>query len=129
MTGRHLLPLAGIAAIIAGVALMGARPTSRATAPCKVDGTGLFVAPDRSDGCTPGEWITDPDLSTAHVCHKGYNPRPPESVTGPLKTQTMNLYGVPASDSASVESDHLYPVWLGGATSIRNLWPEPNYPQ
>lgn len=87
-----------------------------------------MVKPDGSAGCTPGEWITDPDTSRAHVCAAGYNPRPPESVTRRFKDGGLRLYGLPVSAARTMESDHRFPVWLGGATTRRNLWPEPNYP-
>lgn len=96
------------------------------TSTCLLQGTGLGSAPDRSPACTPGAWVADPDLSTAHVCRTGYNRRPPLRRTAALKRQALALYGLP-SRTTGRESDHLYPVWAGGASVIRNLWPEPNY--
>lgn len=103
------------------------RHRSSPTGRCTFQGHGLEVAPDRRARCTPGQWIADPNLSAAHVCSKRYNPRPPESVTQPLKYATLSLYGLPESFGARSEADHLYPLWLGGATTRRNIWPERDY--
>jgi hypothetical protein len=107
-------------------------------AQCKFVGSGIAEAPDRR--CTPGVWISDrailktsaaseydPNVSDAHVCSHGYNPRPGVSVSGPLKDQALKEYGLPHSAGAGREADHLYPRWLGGATTLANFWPEPNY--
>jgi hypothetical protein len=105
---------------------------------CHVRGSGIYVEPDRR--CTPGMWISDPgikktpaasefdpNVSLGHVCSKGYNPRPGTSVSGPLKDEADREYGLPTSANSSVEADHYYPRWLGGATNIENFWPERNY--
>lgn len=122
--------------------------THTATAPapatasrgCRIHGTSVAVAPTRTSGCTPGMWISDPaikstpaaaqydpDTSFAHVCTKGYNPRPGIDISGAIKRQALSSYGMPATDAAQVEADHLYPRWLGGASVIQNIWPEQNY--
>lgn len=88
-------------------------------------GKGLYVAPDRS--CTPGEWVSDPDISRAHVCSGSYNPRPGVDVSGPLKRKALAEYGLPVSMSSRVEADHYFPRWLGGATTLKNFWPELNF--
>lgn len=108
------------------------------TVRCKFVGSGIAAAPDRK--CTPGMWISDraiestpaaseydPDVSDAHVCSHGYNPRPGVNVSGPLKDQALKKYGLARSAGAHREADHLYPRWLGGATTLANFWPEPNY--
>lgn len=95
---------------------------------CHFHGSGLTVTPDRRKGCTPGQWINDPDLSAAHVCDDGsYNPRPGTSVTEPLKHATERLYGETSVIDRTIEADHYFPLWLGGATTLANFWPEPNY--
>lgn len=67
-------------------------------------------------------------MSRAHVCARSYNPRPGVDVSGPLKRRALAAYGLPLSASARYEADHLFPRWLGGATTLRNFWPELNYP-
>jgi hypothetical protein len=105
---------------------------------CAFVGSGISEAPDR--GCTPGMWISDrailktpaaseydSNVSDGHVCAHGYNPRPGTNISGPLKDQALKEYGLPKSAGAGREADHLYPRWLGGATTLANFWPEPNY--
>ena len=108
---------------LAGLAGCGGHAQRLAPAHCRFDGAGVSAAPDRS--CTPGEWI---DADGGGVCRKGYNPRPPLSVTARIKRLALAEYGLKPSDARKVEADHLYPVWLGGATVLANEWPEPNYP-
>lgn len=100
--------------------------SSEAGVQCHVRGTGLFVLPDKSKACTPGEWVDSLRDAQKHVCTPGWNEARPGATA--LKKIVMALYGVPASESSNVESDHYFPVWLGGATTRANLWPEPNYP-
>ena len=60
------------------------------------------------------------------MCSRGWSAsvRPPLSVTEPIKRERMVAYG--DTDSlASTELDHLIPLELGGASTPRNLWPEP----
>lgn len=116
---------AALIAILAASTVVVAGTQSSQGPSCHTKGRGLQVVPDRS--CTPGEWIPDQDLSRAHVCSKGYNPRPGTDVTGPLKARALKLYGLPAPEGKRRELDHLFPRWLGGATTLANLWPEPNY--
>jgi hypothetical protein len=42
-----------------------------------------------------------------------------------IKNQVLQLYGVSAEQSDAYEVDYLITPELGGATDIRNLWPEP----
>jgi hypothetical protein len=81
--------------------------------------------------CTPG--AIDAAVSQANlaqtVCRKGgytSSVRPPVSVTDKAKARIMAAYGIPASDASKYELDHLVPLADGGASDIRNLWPEPN---
>lgn len=102
-----------------------ARVTAPATATCHMVGTGLTARPDRHASCTPGQWIdTMPPLAT--VCAVGYNPRPPAPVFAALKRKALAEYGLPTS-ATGYEADHLYPVWLGGASTLANIWPEKDY--
>lgn len=78
--------------------------------------------------CTPG--AIDPAVTQATIsstiCASGYTAsiRPPTSITGPAKTESLADYGMAAS--STTEYDHLVPLELGGASSVSNLWPEPN---
>lgn len=79
--------------------------------------------------CTPGAvspHVTQPDLDQT-VCHSGYSEqvRPPESLTEPAKRKIMRAYGIPARKAGEYELDHLVPLSSGGASDVRNLWPEP----
>lgn len=46
-------------------------------------------------------------------------------VTESMKRQVAAAYGVPWSERAHFEFDHLIPRELGGADDVRNLWPQP----
>jgi hypothetical protein len=78
--------------------------------------------------CTPG--AVDPAVTEATlgstICVSGYTAsvRPPTSVTGPAKTESLADYGMTAN--RTTEYDHLVPLELGGASTVSNLWPEPN---
>lgn len=127
------LSLVAVAAVVVASSCGGAHKNALTqsfsdtpTAQCHVRGTGLFVLPDKSKACTPGAWVDSLRDAQKHVCTPRWN----EDRTGAaaLKTEVMKLYGVPVSDRSKVESDHYFPVWLGGATTRANLWPEPNDP-
>jgi hypothetical protein len=78
--------------------------------------------------CTPG--AVDPAVTEATIgstiCVSGYTTsvRPPTSITSPAKAESLADYGMTASPTT--EYDHLVPLELGGASSVSNLWPEPN---
>ena len=79
--------------------------------------------------CTPGAIdtrVNDSTLSTT-ICRSGYTTtvRPPYSLTGPAKRESLAEYGATGPLSA-YEYDHLVPLELGGASSTYNLWAEPN---
>lgn len=81
--------------------------------------------------CTPG--ATDAAVAQGNlaqtVCRSGgytSSVRPPVGITDKAKTQIMAAYGIPAGDASKYELDHLVPLGDGGASDIRNLWPEPN---
>jgi hypothetical protein len=78
--------------------------------------------------CTPGALnprVTQTTIGST-ICGRGWTAtiRPPQSVTGPIKTRLLAAYGLaPGTQS---ELDHLVSLELGGApTDLRNLWPEP----
>lgn len=124
MTRPGAVALGAVAALGVAVAFAVGGGGSSSKPPCHVTGKGLMVRPLKS--CTPGEWIADADRSVAHVCGRGYNPRPSRALERALKRLVLVRFGL-RSDARGYESDHLFPVWLGGATTERNVWPEPNY--
>ena len=81
--------------------------------------------------CTPGavdSAVTDGDTATT-VCRKGgytSSVRPPEALTEPAKRRLLAAYGIPAARIGDYELDHLVDLAAGGASDVRNLWPEPN---
>lgn len=85
--------------------------------------------PDPS--CTPGAIDTAVTQTTLDqtVCRSGgytTSVRPPSGITDKAKTKIMAAYGIPADKAGDYELDHLVPLADGGASDIRNLWPEPN---
>lgn len=79
-------------------------------------------------GCTPGAIRSDIDPAhlDRNVCLKGWSGsvRPPKAETDQLKTQAMRAYGVPASQRSTTELDHYVPESWGGASDVKNLWPQ-----
>jgi hypothetical protein len=81
--------------------------------------------------CTPGTIdvaVTDTNI-TSTVCRKGgytSSVRPPQTLTEPVKRRLLAAYGIPASRIGDYELDHLIDLAAGGASDVRNLWPEPN---
>jgi hypothetical protein len=81
--------------------------------------------------CTPGAVdgaVTDATVGST-ICRKGgytSSVRPPESLTEPAKKKLMAAYGIPESRIGDYELDHLVALNDGGASDLRNLWPEPN---
>ncbi len=80
--------------------------------------------------CTPGAvdvTVTQGNLPSTICRAGGYSEsvRPPESVTEPFKEVALSAYAEPGP-SSGYELDHLVPLGLGGASSVANLWPEPD---
>jgi hypothetical protein len=81
--------------------------------------------------CTPGAVdtaVTDTDTATT-ICRRGgytSSVRPPVSLTEPAKHKLLAAYGIPAARIGDYELDHLIDLAAGGASDLRNLWPEPN---
>ncbi len=87
-----------------------------------------YTLPDPA--CTPG--AIDTTVTQANIfstiCRKGgytSSVRPPESLTEPAKYLSMSAYGTNLS-ATKLEYDHLVPLGLGGASSLQNLWPQPD---
>lgn len=91
-----------------------------------VDAAAGAYLPDPA--CTPG--AVDPAVTEATIgatiCVSGYTAsvRPSTSLTSPAKRASLTDYGMTAGPT--IEYDHLVPLELGGASSVSNLWPEPN---
>jgi hypothetical protein len=81
--------------------------------------TLALVAPNPA--LTPG--VVRP-MTKAQVCSTvwGLDRR---HVTVAMKQQVAKAYGVPWSDRAKYEFDHLVPREIGGADDVRNIWPQP----
>ena len=81
--------------------------------------------------CTPGAVdaaVSATTLATTVCRTHGYTAaiRPPLAVTTAAKREVMAAYGVPWSQARRYELDHLIPLSAGGASDLRNLWPELN---
>jgi hypothetical protein len=81
--------------------------------------------------CTPGAIDTAVRSSTLRstVCRPGgytATVRPPEAITEAVKRELMAAYGIPWRQASNYELDHLVELAAGGASDVRNLWPEPN---
>ncbi len=70
---------------------------------------------------TPGETR---DVSVAEVCRDGVEIAP-RTIPVALRQQVFREYGISDSQPGAYEVDYLITPELGGADSIRNLWPEP----
>jgi hypothetical protein len=83
--------------------------------------TSLAVREEPNLRLTPG--ATDP-VSTREICG-GPTTRTAPVVPVSLKRKVFELYGVTPPRPDAYEVDYLITPELGGATDIRNLWPEP----
>lgn len=87
-----------------------------AAAVCALAGFGAFTAPDRE--CTPGaQWAP---VTREQACDPAEHERQP--VTAARRRDVLAAYGMGAFHG---EIDHRIPVWLRGASTAQNLWPEP----
>lgn len=71
---------------------------------------------------TPGAIV--PGTTAQMVCKRGYLKGRPRHVTISMKKQALAAYGIPWSEHAKYEVDHLVPRCAAGADDLRNLWPE-----
>lgn len=98
--------------------------------PCRIRYTSAGE-PLPDPGCTVGVVdgaVTDANI-TSTVCRPGGytgTVRPPASLTEPVKRKLLAAYGISAADISKYELDHLVPLNSGGASDVRNLWPEPD---
>jgi hypothetical protein len=94
-------------------------------------GTGRDGEPLPDPHCTPGAVdaaVTDANRRST-VCRKGGytgSVRPPVALTDAAKRRLLAAYGIAANRIGDYELDHLVALNDGGASDVRNLWPEPN---
>jgi hypothetical protein len=69
---------------------------------------------------TPGDTF---DVSRQDVCVPGYT-KTVRAVPQEVKQEVYREYGITSHGRGDYEIDHLIPLELGGANSIKNLWPE-----
>jgi hypothetical protein len=80
---------------------------------------GLWEEPDLH--LTPGATVP---VTASEVCASSA-PRAIPTVPVSLKEKVLQLYGIKRAQPDQYELDYLITPELGGATDIRNLWPEP----
>ena len=80
---------------------------------------GLLEEPDLR--LTPGATVP---VNASDVCASGTSRSTP-AVPVSLKEKVLQLYGMKRAQPDQYELDYLITPELGGATDIRNLWPEP----
>lgn len=108
--------------LAAGVAVASAatvqHATSSQTPECVVRYVRDQPAPDNAPDCTPGE--------SDHFGHrKACDGTDRSSLTAAERRDILARYGVPGWTGADGELDHRIPLFLGGHTDRRNVWPEP----
>jgi hypothetical protein len=87
----------------------------------RVQSTPFETAVAPKHHLTPGATVP---LTKEDVCRSSSFPHEPELPTS-LKRQVFQEYGITDPETGAYELDYLITPELGGATSIRNLWPQP----
>src|SRR5258706_2261473 len=75
---------------------------------------------------TPGE--ANPVLTADVICAQGFTTKTYRHVTSAMKHQAYAFYNMQpfkGTCAKGCEVDHLVSLSIGGANSIKNLWPEP----
>ncbi len=70
---------------------------------------------------TPGETVA---VTKDELCKDGRTTLDVD-VSIKMKSRVFDSYGIKADTPGSYNVDHLIPTDLGGANSIKNLWPQP----
>ena len=70
---------------------------------------------------TPGETVA---VTREELCRAGRTALD-DDVSIKMKSRVFDLYGIKPDTPVSYNVDHLIPTDLGGANSIKNLWPQP----
>jgi hypothetical protein len=107
---------------------LGGPPPAPGSCRYRTAGNGQLLPDPR---CTPGAVdpaVTERTLGRTICRPGGYTSsvRPPEQLTEDAKFALLSAYGVDGADADRYELDHLIPLSAGGASDLRNLWPEPN---
>jgi hypothetical protein len=118
------LPLAGItlalsliaALIFAGAVAKRSGATTTRGSRCHITTRDSQPGPDPT--CTPG---SARPLNRRTTCRSKTRPDLPQAV----HDRILRDYGVPNWTGQDGELDHRVPFFLGGRTTIRNVWPEP----
>jgi hypothetical protein len=67
--------------------------------------------------------VTDPSLTKARICAKGFSTKTVRSVTEETKAAVYKRDHMdPKRKPCPCEVDHLKPLELGGANNVKNLW-------
>lgn len=107
--------IALIVAVIVGV-IVGVAVSDASAASCRTIGPVPFTLPDNA--CTPGAFVRK---TQADICD-GHTERP--NLPTSERRALLARYGVPGWTGANGELDHRIPLFLGGTTDRRNVWPE-----
>jgi hypothetical protein len=118
VSGQSIMRTATLA-ILAAAALTLATATPAHAHPACLMGSGQYTAPITV--CTPGAYV---HLSTAAVCATKDRP----SLPAVERRKILARYGLTTWTGRDGELDHLQPLFLGGTTDARNIWPEAQRP-
>lgn len=81
---------------------------------------GRAVLPDSL--VTPGAIVS---ADTSIICRKGYATKARALDTALFRKLRGPIYRAYGVKAGHIQLDHLIPVEIGGATSVKNLWPQP----
>ena len=127
--------------IIGGIAILAGALASLAcertvssvpyAAPATAGTTVTTMTTAQSDSALQFPFVPDPmrtpgaalDVTAADICVSGYAKRV-RNVPAEVKRRAYALYGIRTHEPGEYEIDHLISLSLGGANSIRNLWPQ-----
>jgi hypothetical protein len=106
--------------VFASLALVAMFFANRAWHRMETQNLALVLAEEPNARFTPGAVIA---ITQSQVCVD--SAETPAAIPATMKTRVLQLYGVAGGPSDAYEVDYLITPELGGATDIRNLWPEP----
>jgi hypothetical protein len=104
--------------VFASLALMVMFAANRAWHRMETQNLALVLAEEPNARFTPGAVVA---TTQSQVC----SAETPAVIPAAMRTRVLQLYGVSGEQSNAFEVDYLITPELGGATDIRNLWPEP----
>jgi hypothetical protein len=106
--------------VFAGLALIAMLAANRAWHRMETQNLASVLAEEPNAHLTPGAVVA---ATQSPVCVD--SAETPAVIPAAMKTRVLQLYGVAGGQSDAYEVDYLITPELGGATDIRNLWPEP----